>query len=187
MALIDRNPLPSEPTKPVQATVIYDGTCNLCVNWVRLLVQIDPARQFAYLPMQDPKLAQLGISPEDCQQGMILLGSDQQRWQGSQAAEEIARRLPGGEMLVAAYRALPGLKGLGDRAYLQIRDNRYDWFGQRPTYWVTPTDHSIANPGANPGPKPEPNSDPESNPIDPTLTLPLDPGPVECNTESCCL
>jgi predicted DCC family thiol-disulfide oxidoreductase YuxK len=140
-------------------TVIYDGNCNLCVNWVRLLQQIDRAAQFCYVPMQHPNLAQWGVSEADCQQGMILLspgvGADQSRWQGSDAAEEIARLLPGGALAIAAYRALPGAKGLGDRAYLQIRDNRYSWFGKRPTYWA--------------------DSDLE----------PVDLAPGECHTDSC--
>lgn len=126
--------------------VIYDGTCNLCVNWVRLLKQVDREAQFCYIPMQHPNLAQWGISEADCQQGMILLSpalspglrTEQARWQGSAAAEEIARLLPGGALVIAAYRALPGAKNLGDRAYVQIRDNRYSWFGKRPTYWADP-------------------------------------------------
>jgi predicted DCC family thiol-disulfide oxidoreductase YuxK len=152
----------SQPDR-TRHTVIYDGNCNLCVNWVRLLKQIDRAAQFCYIPMQHPNLAQWGISEADCQQGMILLspdrspgvGSDSQRWQGSDAAEEIARLLPGGALAIAAYRALPGAKGLGDRAYVQIRDNRYSWFGQRPTYWA----------------------DPRVDPVDPALG--------ECHTDSC--
>jgi predicted DCC family thiol-disulfide oxidoreductase YuxK len=148
-------------------TVIYDGNCNLCANWVRLLVQIDRADQFTYLPMQHPQLDRWGVSPADCQQGMILLDpTRRQRWQGSQAAEEIARLLPGGAVLIAAYRALPGLKGLGDRAYLQIRDNRYDWFGQRSTYWVEPLEASL------------------ESPIGPS---PLDPASDECHTGNCSL
>jgi predicted DCC family thiol-disulfide oxidoreductase YuxK len=124
-------------------TVIYDGNCNLCVNWVRLLKQVDREAQFCYIPMQHPNLAQWGVSEADCQQGMILLSPElspkASRWQGSAAAEEIARLLPGGALVIAAYRALPGAKGLGDRAYVQIRDNRYSWFGQRPTYWADPS------------------------------------------------
>ena len=54
-----------------------------------------------------------------------------ERWQGSDAAEEIGRLLPMGEVFVQAYRALPGAKKGGDRAYEFIRDNRYQLFGKR--------------------------------------------------------
>ncbi len=115
-------------------TVIYDGECNLCSNLVQVLERLDQGRQFHYVPMQDQQtLDQWSITSEDCEQGMILISEadPQQRWQGSDAAEEIARLLPAGDLFIKAYRALPGLKSLGDRGYEQIRDHRYDWFGRR--------------------------------------------------------
>jgi predicted DCC family thiol-disulfide oxidoreductase YuxK len=118
---------------PVQHTVIYDGNCNLCVTLVQLLEKLDQGHLFLYLPMQDAEgLAQFGITPADCEMGMILVKGDQ-RWQGSQAAEEIARLLPMGAVFIQAYRALPGMKPLGDGVYAQVRDNRYTLFGKRST------------------------------------------------------
>jgi predicted DCC family thiol-disulfide oxidoreductase YuxK len=121
--------------------VIYDGNCNLCVSLVQRLEQLDRGQRFQYLPMQDPTgLDRYGITPQECELGMILLNLAQPavRWQGSAAAEEISRLLsvgglPIGNLLISAYRALPGLKQLGDRAYEQVRDHRYSWFGRRPT------------------------------------------------------
>ncbi|NJO80268.1 MAG: DUF393 domain-containing protein [Cyanobacteria bacterium RM1_2_2] len=114
--------------------VIYDGNCNLCVNLVKLLEQLDQGRQFRYAPMQDQAvLSQFGITPQTCELGLILIQADDpsQRWQGSAAAEEIGRMLPVGESFVNAYRAIPGFKGWGDRFYEQIRDTRYQLFGKR--------------------------------------------------------
>lgn len=121
--------------------IIYDGNCNLCVNLVRLLETLDQGKQFFYVPMQDEtRLVEFGITAEDCEQGMILLDADQpdRRWQGSNAAEEIGKQLPLGQVFVEAYRALPGVKWLGDRAYEQIRDNRYMLFGTRETTYRSP-------------------------------------------------
>jgi predicted DCC family thiol-disulfide oxidoreductase YuxK len=126
-------------------TVIYDGRCNLCVTLVRALEQLDHGQQFRYVPMQDAvTLAQWRMTPADCEAGMILMADadpdslaspstsqTQQRWQGSDAAEEIARLLPAGAAVIAAYRWVPGLKELGDQVYAQVRDNRYAWFGGR--------------------------------------------------------
>jgi predicted DCC family thiol-disulfide oxidoreductase YuxK len=84
--------------------------------------------------MQDEQtLSQWGITPEDCEQGMILIDGSalERRWQGSDAAEEIARLLPSGSVFVGTYRALPGIKWVGDRFYAQIRDHRYTLFGKR--------------------------------------------------------
>jgi predicted DCC family thiol-disulfide oxidoreductase YuxK len=114
--------------------VIYDGNCNLCVNLVRILEQIDRGDRFQYAPMQDQEiLAFYGITLQDCEMGMLLISQDkpEQRWQGSDAAEEIGQLLPAAAPIVAAYRALPGAKWVGDRFYEQIRDNRYTLFGQR--------------------------------------------------------
>jgi predicted DCC family thiol-disulfide oxidoreductase YuxK len=114
--------------------VVYDGNCNLCVSLVQLLERLDQGGLFRYVPMQDEaRLQQFHITPRDCEQGMILLnpGQPEQRWQGSHAAEEIGRLLPAGAVFVAAYRSMPGLKGVGDRVYEHIRDNRYRLFGKR--------------------------------------------------------
>ena len=113
--------------------VIYDGNCNLCVTFTKLLEQFDRGKIFDYIPMQEEStLARLGITSEDCQMGMILIEDEkpEQKWQGSDAAEEIARLLPLGDAFVKAYRSIPGMKWLGDRAYERVRDNRYSWFGQ---------------------------------------------------------
>ena len=119
--------------------VIYDGTCNLCVTLVQLLERLDGGQQFRYLSMQDPAIAAFDVTAADCELGMILIDADcpENRWQGSDAAEEIGRLLPLGEVFVSAYRALPGLKQGGDRAYEFIRDRRYDIFGKRNTTYVS--------------------------------------------------
>ncbi|BAZ45669.1 putative thiol-disulfide oxidoreductase DCC [Chondrocystis sp. NIES-4102] len=113
--------------------VVYDSDCNLCTTFAQLLQQYDRGSIFAYIPMKDQAtLAQFDIFPTDCEAGMFLIDAQQpdKRWQGSNAAEEIARLLPLGEMFVAAYRAIPGMKWFGDRTYEQIRDHRYQWFGK---------------------------------------------------------
>lgn len=114
--------------------IVYDSKCNLCTTFAQLLKQFDQDQTFAYIPMQDQAtLANYGIVPTDCEAGMILIDAEQpeRRWQGSEAAEEITRLLPLGETFIAAYRAIPGIKWLGDRSYEQIRDHRYQWFGER--------------------------------------------------------
>ncbi|MFB2919811.1 MULTISPECIES: thiol-disulfide oxidoreductase DCC family protein [Aerosakkonema] len=116
--------------------VIYDGNCNLCVTLVQVLESLDNGKMFQYTPMQDTEtLNRFGITSEDCEMGMILLDADapEKRWQGSAAAEEIGRLLPMGSIFVETYRALPGVKWVGDRIYEQIRDNRYTLFGKRGT------------------------------------------------------
>ncbi|HBL14745.1 MAG TPA: thiol-disulfide oxidoreductase [Cyanobacteria bacterium UBA11162] len=114
--------------------VIYDGNCNLCVTLVQILENLDKGQLFDYIPMQhEDACKNFGVTPQDCEMGMILMDgtSPDRRWQGSDAAEEIGRLLPMGDAFISAYRAMPGIKWVGDRAYEQIRDNRYSWFGRR--------------------------------------------------------
>ncbi len=114
--------------------LVYDGNCNLCVGFAQLLEKFDRSSIFDYIPMQDKvTLEKFQITAEDCEMGMILIDAEkpENRWQGSAAAEEIARLLPLGKAFIAAYRALPGAKWIGDRTYEQVRDNRYQWFGKR--------------------------------------------------------
>lgn len=114
--------------------VIYDGNCNLCITLVQLLESLDKGQLLEYIPMQDQNaLNHLGITPQDCELGIILIDADapERRWQGSDAAEEIGQLLPVGNVFVSAYRALPGVKWMGDRVYEQVRDNRYTLFGKR--------------------------------------------------------
>lgn len=124
--------MPADPNP--NYAIIYDGNCNLCTTLVQGLETLDRGQQFRYAPMQDRAACdRFNIAPEDCERGMVAIALDgsRQRWQGSDAAEEIARALPAARPLVDAYRAVPGLKALGDRAYVRIRDNRYTWFGGR--------------------------------------------------------
>ncbi|MBE9182226.1 DUF393 domain-containing protein [Oculatella sp. LEGE 06141] len=121
--------------------VIYDGNCNLCVTLVRLLEHLDQGTQFQYVPMQHQQtLDRYEITAQDCELGMILIDAEHpnRRWQGSNAAEEIGRLLPSGDLFVAAYRNLPGLKWMGDRVYEQVRDNRYTLFGKRSSLYESP-------------------------------------------------
>lgn len=113
--------------------VIYDGNCNLCVNLVQLLESFDQGKAFVYTPMQDEEVLDgLQITTCDCEKGMILIDTEtNQRWQGSDAAEEIARIVPSGSWFVNIYYGLPFAKDTGDRLYAMIRDNRYKLFGQR--------------------------------------------------------
>lgn len=124
----------------MQYYLIYDGNCNLCVNFTKIMEKLDQGNIFNYIPMQaEAKLKQWEITPEDCQLGMILIDgkNPEKRWQGSEAAEEIASLLPMGKSLIDLYRQLPGLKGIGDRVYAEVRDNRYEWFGERNKTYIS--------------------------------------------------
>ncbi len=123
-----------------QYYVIYDGNCNLCVTLTKFLESLDKGKIFSYTPMQDElTLSKLDVTADDCEQGMIVISADspQQRWQGSDAVEQIGKLLPTGNLFVNFYRALPMAKNMGDNFYSYIRDNRYDLFGKTDKTYVS--------------------------------------------------
>ncbi|PSF38623.1 thiol-disulfide oxidoreductase [Aphanothece hegewaldii CCALA 016] len=129
--------------------VIYDGQCNLCATFTQLLEKFDQGKLFHYVPMQDEDiLRKFDITGQDCQMGMILINGEdpEQRWQGSNAAEEIVRLLPFGQVFITAYQNIPGMKKLGDATYEQVRDHRYDWFGKRETTYKSSYPFGCGNP-----------------------------------------
>lgn len=120
--------------------VIYDGDCNLCTTLVQWLERLDQGKRFRYASMQDAEiLGEFNVTATDCELGMLLIDETDptERWQGSDAAEEIGARLPAGVLFVTAYRSLPGIKRMGDRLYVFVRDNRYKLFGRRPSTYAS--------------------------------------------------
>ncbi|WP_324282369.1 DCC1-like thiol-disulfide oxidoreductase family protein [Cyanobacterium aponinum UTEX 3222] len=128
--------------------IIYDGNCNLCVNFTKLLERFDRGKLFRYIPMQNTAILEtLNITPQDCEQGMILKNIEDNSliWQGSEAAEKIIELLPNGQLFINAYRSIPNLKFIGDKSYLKIRDNRYQWFGGREKTYYSPYNLNCKN------------------------------------------
>lgn len=114
--------------------IIYDDHCNLCSTGVDILKRLDVQGLFDYIPMSDTfALQTFNLTPASCEIGMYLIDTQQpeRRWQGSEAVEKITQLLPGGDLFINLYRAIPGAKWLGDRTYEQIRDHRYEWFGRK--------------------------------------------------------
>ncbi|MDS3861352.1 DCC1-like thiol-disulfide oxidoreductase family protein [Thermosynechococcaceae cyanobacterium BACA0444] len=166
---------PLAPSITLPAVVIYDGNCNFCVTFVKLLEQWDQGQRFVYVPMQDEAtLAQWHITPAACQAGMILLdpAHPQAYVQGSAAAEEITRLLPGGNGLIAAYRNWATLKGLGDATYATLRDHRYAWFGGRSQTYRSPYPAPAC--GGNCSPITAVSSGPDQPSPSPTSPQPFD-------------
>lgn len=118
----------------MKSTIIYDGNCNLCTTFVKLLETIDRGERFCYLPMQQVEtLLHLGIAPAEMEQGVILL-TDKTKYQGMKAIEQIGELLPGFDRLVTIYNQIPGVKPLSYSSYAWVKDHRYQLFGQCQTY-----------------------------------------------------
>ncbi len=118
----------------MKSLIIYDGNCNLCTTFVRLLESIDRGERFCYLPMQKTEtLAQLGIPSSEMEKGVILL-EKQDKYQGMAAIERIGQLLPNFDRFVGLYNSIPGVKPLSNSGYEWVKDHRYQLFGQCQTY-----------------------------------------------------
>ncbi|HEV3236312.1 MAG TPA: DUF393 domain-containing protein [Gemmataceae bacterium] len=114
--------------KASQALVLYDGQCRLCLKSVAALRRLDwlhrlhlqNARDLDSLPRRDPPLV-----PEQLLEQMHLLPPGGRRvYRGFEAFRWMAWRLP---LLwpLAPFLYLPGMKPLGQHAYLWVARNRF--------------------------------------------------------------
>jgi len=110
-----------------KALVVYDGDCPLCQKSVRLLRGLDWLNVLAFIDARDPdQVAALPV-PVEAQrllEEMHLVTPDGQHvYHGFEAFRWLAWRLP---LLwaVAPLLYLPGMKSLGQRAYLSVAQNR---------------------------------------------------------------
>jgi predicted DCC family thiol-disulfide oxidoreductase YuxK len=115
------------------ATILFDGTCNLCSSSVRFVRANDPHDRFNFEPLHSPQAAALlatfgrgGDAPAS-----IVLVQDGRLFERSDAALRIAADLRFPWALARALLALPAR--FRDPLYDWIARNRYRFFGRRET------------------------------------------------------
>ena len=111
--------------------ILFDGICNLCDWAVQFIIRNDSEDCFRFAAMQSPAgqalLARHGLT-ELSTETMVLIDGTTIHLR-SDAAIEIARRLPGGWSRLAWFAYLP--KGLRDAGYRLLARNRFRWFGRK--------------------------------------------------------
>jgi predicted DCC family thiol-disulfide oxidoreductase YuxK len=112
-----------------QATVLFDGVCNLCNASVNFIIDRDPRAYFHFAALQSDAAKQLGEHATSGDPESIVLIEDQKRYERSTAALRIARKLSGAWPLFYAFIVVP--RPLRDLVYRFIAKNRYKWFGRR--------------------------------------------------------
>ena len=123
------------------ATVIYDGDCGLCTRVKDVVEALDWFGTMRWLPQQDSRATQYGISTEDLRNAVYLV-TDDGVTHGWSAVKRIALRVPLTYLVaVAAIRKSPwtaiGLALLfsplanpaGRRLYALVAHNRYRFPG----------------------------------------------------------
>ncbi|HEY5085798.1 MAG TPA: DCC1-like thiol-disulfide oxidoreductase family protein [Gemmatimonadaceae bacterium] len=107
-------------------TVIYDGHCGVCTRLSTRLAALDKRRVFEIIPSQLPEvLARFPwIPPKAYSESLQLVrNSDQRRWQGAAAVEEIVNALHSG-WIVSWIFAIPFARPIAERLYRWFADHR---------------------------------------------------------------
>ncbi len=116
-----------------QATVVYDGNCNLCLFWLDVLLKSNSTPPFQLISVTDltrQEKIRLGIA-KDSDFHSVIYFKNNVLFLKSDAIIEIGRDLGGKWKVLAWLKWIP--KSIRDKVYTTIAVNRYRWFGKRQT------------------------------------------------------
>jgi predicted DCC family thiol-disulfide oxidoreductase YuxK len=116
--------------------VLFDGVCTLCNGLVTFVIARDPAKRFAFGPLQSPAARRLleSIDSRHAWPDRIVLVEDGRVWTRSTAALRVARRLTFPWPFAYIFIVVP--RPVRDWIYNLVADRRYHWFGRRATCMV---------------------------------------------------
>lgn len=107
--------------------VLFDGVCNLCQFWVRVLLRLDQRKILKFGSLQSPQTTKiLGYKPE--MESLIFI-SDGKTFLKSDGVIEIAKFLGFPWSLFLVFRVLP--KFFRDFLYDGVARHRYSLFGRQ--------------------------------------------------------
>jgi predicted DCC family thiol-disulfide oxidoreductase YuxK len=120
----------SETDAAPDAVMLFDGVCHLCDGVVTSVVRLDRQAVIRFAPLQSPFGRRLatrhGLNP-DAPESFLFLDHGRPL-KKTAAVAALLRRLPVPWRWLALIERLP--RGLTDRAYDWIAENRYRIFGK---------------------------------------------------------
>jgi predicted DCC family thiol-disulfide oxidoreductase YuxK len=127
---------PGQVTPLNSCIVLFDGVCNLCAGSVQFIIKRDRNAIFQFASLQSDfgqqQLERFGIDKKLLHS--IILINDNQLFQRSDAALEIARKLNGAWPVFYAFKIFPQF--FRDSIYNWIARNRYRFFGKKDACWI---------------------------------------------------
>ena len=118
---------------PNTQLILFDGVCNFCNTSINFIIDHDPEKHFKFAPLQSDLgqsiLTQFNKNTHDFDS--VILLKDNQLYQKSEAALEIAKQLSGGWKYLSVFGILPPF--LLNFFYDIIAKNRYKIFGKTET------------------------------------------------------
>ena len=112
-----------------QATVLYDGECNLCRGAVSFVRERDPEGRFRFVPLEAAEARDILADRADACDTMHLL-DDGGHHDRSAAVLRVAADLPFPWSLLRFFKFVP--RPLRDACYDFVARNRRRWFGRAP-------------------------------------------------------
>ncbi len=113
--------------------ILFDGVCNFCNSSINFIIDHDPEKNFKFAPLQSDLgqsiLKQFNKNTADFDS--VILLKNNQLYQKSEAAIEIARHLSGAWKYLSVFGILPGF--FLNFFYDIIAKNRYRIFGKTET------------------------------------------------------
>ena len=111
--------------------LLFDGHCNFCNVWVKLIVRRDTAKKILFAPLQSPVgRKMLEEHKIDVNYTESLVFFEEERYSvSSTAALRIYSYLDGWERHLKILTVLP--RPLRDAVYRFFAKYRYKWFGRR--------------------------------------------------------
>jgi predicted DCC family thiol-disulfide oxidoreductase YuxK len=109
-----------------QSVVLYDRDCTFCKWSLERILAWDRSKRLRSVPIQSEEGQRLlaGVDPEARLDSWHLVSSDGELYSAGAAAEPLARILPLGRPLAAAFGAFPSVT---ERAYRYVAGHRDRW------------------------------------------------------------
>jgi predicted DCC family thiol-disulfide oxidoreductase YuxK len=118
--------------RPLQLTLVFDGTCGFCTRSVRLLEALDRNRRVTAMPFQKRGVpASVGLTLEECEAAAWAIAPDGDRYRGAEAVNAVVAAALGSTLPLLLYH-LPGIRQLLDLIYYLVASNRSRLPGDRP-------------------------------------------------------
>ena len=104
--------------------VVYDGECDLCLQWVGRVRAIDGEGRVRSMPLQDGCAERVtGRTPVQLRRALHLVHPDGTVVQGAEAIRDVLGYLRGGRFVSWLFR-LPGAMWLATRIYVRVAGRR---------------------------------------------------------------
>ena len=113
---------------PQAPTVLYDGTCNLCIKQVKFWRRISYGIDF--LPLQENLERFPQITYQEAMREMKLINTEGIVYGGAEAFVKIVKYSYPILGYIALLYYLPGIHFIANKVYAFVAKNRYRFFGK---------------------------------------------------------